>query len=329
MNKKPQAPIVIFDIETIPDVVLLHGTYFEKLNETGKQKAFEKFNLVENKTPENLWQMYELLPLFTEHANMPAFPAPLYHCVLSVCALFIHPETFQIMDGWKQTVPFCNSRNEFLVHEKKTLKLFWEFIQKHRGFSQIWHDKLNSDFRMSEFQRKKMVPPPVTLSGYNTSGFDLPVIEHRSIKHLLPCTFSEYTSESGYDSYRSKFAADKNFDLCSFLFQNGQGKVGLDVFARSVGLAGKMEGMDGSKVAEEYFKNQNVRQIEDYCAVDVLITYGVFLAVAHFKGMISTSVFAEAGLHFQKFLEAENRPAVYKQLLFQSADFFETCKNQC
>ena len=84
-----------------------------------------------------------------------------------------------------------------------------------------------------------------------------------------------------------------------------------------------MQGMDGSKVAEVYLRDNNSKDIEDYCAVDVLITYGVYLAVQKFRGIIDEEVFKEAKQAFYAFLVSSDKPDVYRQLAEMSEQFFD------
>ena len=176
---------------------------------------------------------------------------------------------------------------------------------------------------MTDYQRKKLKPLPVTFCGYNIAGFDLPVIEQRSMKHFIPCPIPEYAREFGYDSYRSRYALDKCFDLAQFVNGNASQKIGLDILARSMGLAGKLEGMDGSRVGESYYNVGASQLIEDYCAVDVLITYGVYLGVQRFRGILDPEQFADCARQFEKFLRSEGRPTPYRILAEQSQEYFK------
>jgi 3'-5' exonuclease len=166
-------------------------------------------------------------------------------------------------------------------------------------------------------------PVPVTFCGFNVSGFDLPVLEMRSLKYLLNCPIVEYGKETGYDSYRSKFAPDKTFDLCAYLASTGGAKPSLDSLSKAMGLGGKMQGMDGSLVAERFYRDGQIEMIEDYCAVDVLITYGVLLAVQKFRGVLELSDFLAARDHFEGFLRQESKPKSYLELANASEEFFK------
>jgi predicted PolB exonuclease-like 3'-5' exonuclease len=308
LERRPPA-YLIFDIETVPDIVLLDQYY-------GESGSFPN---------ETIWNQWEHAQHLMEKNNI-TFPGVVFHSICSICALIIHPETFQIIDGLRLSVKDPTSHQDFLSKEKIMLESFWRFATKYKEVHKQWYDTLQSDFKLSDYQRKKLKPIPICFSGFNITGFDLPVVEHRSIKHRVVCPISEYGQEFGYDSYRSKFALDKTLDLLAFLHPGG-GRMsagGLQALALSLGLAGKLEGMDGKKVAEAFFKDKAISTIEEYCAVDVLITYGVFLAVQKFRGIISDSLYAEAVKAFGLFLSHEGKPKSYRELLQGSAAFFST-----
>ncbi len=307
-NKRPLAPLLVFDIETVPDIPLLVESY-EPLLEDPCEKS-------------ELWKDLRVLEALKLQKNI-SFPSSIYHTVVSICAAYVHPETYYLFDGFKRTVPFPGSYEELLKGESQLLKDFWAFSMKYKDHATVWYDSIQSDYKINDYTRRKLKPIPVSFCGYNITGFDLPVIEQRSMKHFLTCPVPDYATDVGVESYRYKFATDKVFDLCHFISNHQpQCRAGLDVIARSMGLGGKMSGMDGSRVAEEYFAHQNWKQIEEYCAVDVLITYGVLLAVQKFRGILDEAQFKDCLNHFEKFLTLEGKPQSYKELAEKSTAFF-------
>jgi 3'-5' exonuclease len=310
-QERPQAPILVFDIETVPDVDLLCQTY-------DVPGAFEA-----NLKSSRHWRDLSLAEAVLK-ANEIKFPAPVFQTVVSICAVYVHPETYTIMDGFRRSVHINahSTQYEFRQQEKQIIQEFWNFSIKHKQVGQIWYDHLLGDGRLSDFMRKKLKPVPVTFCGFNITGFDLPVIEMRSLKYLLQCPIPEYAKETGYDSYRSKFAPDKTFDLCQFLAGAGGARPNLQSISRAMGLGGKMTGMDGSLVASKFYDEGQVDLIEEYCAVDVLITYGVLLAVQRFRGILPKEDFVAARAHFEGFLLQEGKPKSYAELAHASRDFF-------
>lgn len=315
-KERPDAPVLIFDIETVPDIPLLYSAHCEKL-------VLDKPFLVDEH-----WKCYETYEQIAAQLNL-GFPQTIYHMVLSICAVYIDPVTHRIMDGFKKTIPKVDSYVDFRRHERVLLQEFWDFSLRHENFNQAWYDQLPNDRSMSDFQKAKFKKIPVTFCGYNISNFDLIVIEQRSLIHFLTCPIESYAKNQGMDSYRYKYAADKVFDLINFIsnYDNRNARVGLNTLSQAMGLGGKMTGMDGAQVAVQYYKFDNSKLIEEYCAIDVLISYGVFLAVQKFRGVLTEEQFISCLVWFEQWLMKAGKPDSYKNLAKESAVFFAYAKS--
>lgn len=310
VGKAPQAPVFLFDIETVPDIPLLGLNYAGELNKDSGDFDFKLH-----------WNDLDFYTK-TQEISQKNFPPVLFHSVLSICGIFIDPISHRIMDGFRSTIPRVSSYAEFQTHEKKLLNDFWDFSLKHEDFHNSWYQK---EFQhLSDFQKRKFKKVPVTFSGYNIAQFDLPVLEQRSLKYFVTCPIPDYLQNLGPDSYRYKYASDKVFDLLNYVsnYDNRNAKVGLNILAKSMGLGGKLKGMDGSKVAEEYFQNHNSDLIEEYCAVDVLISYGVYLAIQKNRGILNDDQFREVRKSFYDWLLLDHKPQSYKDLAKNSPDYF-------
>ena len=80
---------------------------------------------------------------------------------------------------------------------------------------------------------------------------------------------------------------DDALDLCDVLgsYVPG-GKVKLDEVSKILGLTGKPEGIDGSRV-EEMVRAGQIEEVARYCETDVLNTYRVWLVYELFRGAIT------------------------------------------
>ena len=129
---------------------------------------------------------------------------------------------------------------------------------------------------------ERLTPRMVTFNG---ASFDLPVLRYRAMIHGI--------SAPGLDdrSYFHRYT-DDNVDLCDVLssFSHG-GKAKLDELSRIMGLPGKPDGIDGSRV-EEVFNAGRIQEIADYCQSDVLNTYRLWLRLELFRGRIDREQFA-------------------------------------
>lgn len=121
--------------------------------------------------------------------------------------------------------------------------------------------------------------------GWNTRGFDLPVLSQRAFKYGLD--WSWYYNED--TRYRYRYSeSGPHIDLMDWLSDFGAApKSKMGDFARLVGLPGKNL-MSGANVAEQY--NAGLRgksNIQKYCFSDVVQTAVVFLRSRLHKGTIN------------------------------------------
>ena len=124
------------------------------------------------------------------------------------------------------------------------------------------------------------------LVSWNGSGFDLPVLHYRALKHGIQAPryweMGDNDREFRYNNYLSRFHW-RHIDLMDVLagFQM-RGRASLDQTAVLLGFPGKL-GMSGDKVWPSWL-NGKVDEIRDYCETDVLNTYLVYLRFEYMRG---------------------------------------------
>lgn len=120
-------------------------------------------------------------------------------------------------------------------------------------------------------------PQLITFNGH---GFDLPVLRYRAMVNRV--------SAGGLQvrSYFHRYTEDA-LDLCDVLgsYVPG-GKVKLDEVSKILGLIGKPEDVDGSRVEEMVLAGQ-IAEVAAYCESDVLNTFRVWLIYELFRGAIT------------------------------------------
>ena len=178
------------------------------------------------------------------------FPKLIYHWIVCVGALLASPSE----DGYEVRAIDASHVDE--LTEKDVISSFLGVI-----------DRLS--------------PKMVTFNG---SSFDLPVLRYRAMVHGLSAPGFE--KRPYFHRYR-----DDHVDLCDVLssFSYG-GKAKLDEISRIMGLPGKPDGMDGSRV-EEYFNAGRIDEITDYCLSDVIDTYRLWLRYELFRGALDEKQF--------------------------------------
>lgn len=123
------------------------------------------------------------------------------------------------------------------------------------------------------------------LVGWNTSGFDLPTLVYRAMRHKLAIP-AFYRVGEPYHGYRKRYDEDSHLDLMDILSGYGaSARVSLDEAAMLVGVPGKLD-VDGHDVVD-LFEAGDLDRIRQYCSHDVLTTVLIFLAYAYQRGWLS------------------------------------------
>ena len=128
-----------------------------------------------------------------------------------------------------------------------------------------------------------------TLVSWNGSGFDLPVLNYRSLLYGIsaPQYWENGDSTQGFhgDNYQSRYH-ERHIDLMDVLasFQPCA-NAPLDEMATILGFPGKM-GMDSSKVWPTFMAG-DIEAIRAYCEADVLNTYLIYLKFELTRGNLN------------------------------------------
>ena len=126
------------------------------------------------------------------------------------------------------------------------------------------------------------------LVSWNGSGFDLPVLHYRALKHGIQAPryweMGDNDREFRYNNYLNRFHW-RHIDLMDVLagFQM-RGRASLDQMAVMLGFPGKL-GMSGDKVWPCWLDG-GIDEIRNYCETDVLNTYLVYLRFEFMRGNI-------------------------------------------
>jgi predicted PolB exonuclease-like 3'-5' exonuclease len=128
-----------------------------------------------------------------------------------------------------------------------------------------------------------------TLVSWNGSGFDLPVLHYRMLRHGIASPTYWDTGERDRDfkwnNYLNRFHM-RHVDLMDVLAAyQGRGRASLEHVSLLLGLPGKL-GMGGEQVFE-FWKAGRLAEIRAYCETDVLNTYLVWLRFELARGQLS------------------------------------------
>ena len=161
-----------------------------------------------------------------------------------------------------------------------------------------------------------------TLVSWNGSGFDLPVLHYRALRHGVQAhRYWELGDEDPafrWNNYLSRFHW-RHVDLMDVLSgYQGRGRVGLGQMAQLLGLPGKL-GMSGEAVWEAHLEGRSA-EIRHYCETDVINTYLVYLRFELMRGRLTHDEHArECGL-VRDWLGAAGAPHLARFLAAWPAD---------
>lgn len=148
------------------------------------------------------------------------------------------------------------------------------------------------------------------LVSWNGSGFDLPVLHYRALKHGIQAPRYWETGESDRDfrwnNYLSRFHW-RHVDLMDVLsgFQL-RGRASLDQTAVLLGFPGKL-GMSGDKVWDKFLAG-GIDEIRDYCETDVLNTWLVYLRFEFMRGNLDATALEDEYRVVRETLASMDRP---------------------
>jgi predicted PolB exonuclease-like 3'-5' exonuclease len=132
------------------------------------------------------------------------------------------------------------------------------------------------------------------LVSWNGSGFDLPVLQYRALKHGIQAPRYWETGDDDrefrYNNYLSRFHW-RHIDLMDVLagFQP-RGRASLDQMATLLGFPGK-PGLSGDKVWQSWLDG-GIDEIRQYCETDVLNTYLIYLRFEYMRGNLDDASLA-------------------------------------
>ncbi|MCW9029018.1 MAG: 3'-5' exonuclease [Kangiella sp.] len=149
-----------------------------------------------------------------------------------------------------------------------------------------------------------------TIVSWNGSGFDLPVLHYRAMKHNIAAPkywdTGEMDSQFKWNNYISRYHS-RHLDLMDVIASyNPRANAPLDKIASMLGYPGKM-GMSGAKVWETFHQG-NLKAIRDYCETDVLNTYLVYLRFEVMRGNLSHQDLQAEEQKLKEYLASENQP---------------------
>jgi hypothetical protein len=148
-----------------------------------------------------------------------------------------------------------------------------------------------------------------TLVSWNGGGFDLPVLNYRSLLHGIAAPryweVGEDDKSFRYNNYLNRFHW-RHIDLMDVLANyQARATARLDDIATLLGFPGKM-GEEGGQVWERYLAGE-LAGIRDYCECDCLNTYLVYLRFERIRGQLDEVRYQAETERLRHYLGTEDR----------------------
>ena len=155
-----------------------------------------------------------------------------------------------------------------------------------------------------------------TLVSWNGSGFDLPVLNYRALRHGVNAhrywEVGEGDRDFRYNNYLGRYHW-RHIDLMDVLSGYGaSGRASLELAAQLVGLPGKL-GIGGSQVWSAYRRGE-LAAIRDYCETDVLNTYLIYLRFDLTRGELDAATYQKELELVETKLAQSDRPHLKQYL---------------
>jgi predicted PolB exonuclease-like 3'-5' exonuclease len=143
----------------------------------------------------------------------------------------------------------------------------------------------------------------LVLAGWNTRGFDLPVIVARCLRYGLAVPWYYRQRE-----VRHRYSAEGHLDVMDFLADYGATKpYSLDLAAKLIGMPGKLD-CTGASVAKMIAEGR-LDEVRAYCLQDVAQTVALFLRTQLLRGELDHDGYVTAMEGLLRAIEREPRLA--------------------
>ncbi|MAH83071.1 MAG: 3'-5' exonuclease [Rhodospirillaceae bacterium TMED8] len=143
------------------------------------------------------------------------------------------------------------------------------------------------------------------LVSFNGRGFDLPVLKYRAMVHGIQSSWLHQAGDK-WNSYGSRYSLNWHCDLIDQLSDYGAStRLKLSEICAALGYPGKI-GVDGTKV-REMVNNGEIQGVRNYCEMDVLNTYLLYLRFMLHRGTMRIESYNRAVADLITLIEKESK----------------------
>lgn len=193
----------------------------------------------------------------------------------------------QVYEAWVQARAE-KGQNDFMPHHLQRVVVISAVYRDASGLkvhSFVDRDNASEGKIVQAFFKTIETKVPQLVS-WNGSGFDLPVLNYRALRHgvVAPKFWDQGEDDRDFkwNNYISRYH-NRHTDLMDLLaMYSGRANAPLDALAKLCGFPGKL-GMDGSKVYGAWLDGQ-LEEIRRYCETDVMNTYLMYCRFQKMRG---------------------------------------------
>lgn len=147
---------------------------------------------------------------------------------------------------------------------------------------------------------------------FNGRTFDVPVLKYRAMVHGIDAKWY-YQMGDKWNNYGSRYSLDWHCDLIEAFSDFGtSARVKMNELCAAFSIPGKLD-VDGAQV-QTLFDEGNLQEIRDYCELDVISTYLLYLKYAQHTGLTSSDNATAAQEDLISYLESNPRDNFNKYL---------------
>ncbi|MDZ5762355.1 3'-5' exonuclease [Candidatus Cyrtobacter comes] len=126
--------------------------------------------------------------------------------------------------------------------------------------------------------------PIARLITFNGRSFDIPVLKYRAMIHGVQAAWLHRSGDK-WNSYNSRYSVNWHCDLVEALSDFGvSARVKMNEVCAALNIPGKLD-TEGSMVRDMYYDGK-LKEIRDYCELDVLSTYLIYIRYMHHVGIL-------------------------------------------
>ncbi len=201
--------------------------------------------------------------------------------------------------------------SEFLSLEQQRIVAISVALRSRDGFK-VWSLGDSSASEAEIIQRffdgiEKYTPDLVS---WNGSGFDLPVLHYRALRHGIAAPryweIGDEDSSFKWNNYLNRFHW-RHMDVMDVLSgYQGRCRASLQNVAMLLNLPGKL-GMSGDKVWDCWLEG-GIEQIRNYCETDVLNTFLIYLRFQLMRGHLTREHYLQENQRIREYLGEQPQP---------------------